>query len=79
MLVPPAMAQIECPGDCNWNGVVGIDEIIVAVNNALGLRNRHDRPTADTDNNGNVTIDEIISAVHRELQGCEAAERSGLF
>ena len=79
LLVPPAMSQLVCPGDCNWNGVVSIDEIIVAVNIALGLRNRHDCPPADVDNNGDVTIDEIISAVHRALQGCEAAERRGPF
>lgn len=44
LLVPPAISQLVCPGDCNWNGVVSIDEIIVAVNIALGLRNRHDCP-----------------------------------
>jgi FG-GAP repeat len=61
---PPA-----CVGDCNVDGTVGINELIVGVNIALGTQ-----PLTclalDADHNGTVSISELITAVDRALDGC---------
>ncbi|HVM98360.1 MAG TPA: hypothetical protein VMT89_18345 [Candidatus Acidoferrales bacterium] len=59
-----------CVGDCNLDDTVTIDELIVGVNIALGLRGRHDCPPFDNNNDNSVTIDELIQAVRSALDGC---------
>ena len=63
--VPPA-----CAGDCNGDGSVTIDELVRAVNIALGsLPIVHCAPI-DGDADGNAAIDELVRAVNATLQGC---------
>ncbi len=61
-----------CPGDCNGDGVVRIDELIVMVNIALGTAPATDCPAGDTNGDGSVTINEIIAAVVVALGSCPA-------
>jgi hypothetical protein len=61
---------VDCIGDCDGDGVVSIDEIMTAVNIALG--------TADASvcgslaANGEVTVATILTAVDEALNGCPA-------
>jgi hypothetical protein len=59
-----------CPGDCDRDGEVVIDELVTMVNIALGSRPVLDCSVGDTNGHGEITIDEIIQAVNRALSGC---------
>jgi hypothetical protein len=67
---PPA----ACPGDCNGDGAVTVDELIKGVNIALGTTSGDPCPSFDTSGDGAVTITELIAAVNRALTGCAGAE-----
>jgi len=62
----------DCPGDCNRNDAVTVDELITAVNIALdgGQLSMKDCLPADSDLNYSVSIDELVTAVDRALGGC---------
>src|SRR4029453_5153746 len=53
------VVQSLLPGDCNGNGVVSVDELVLGVNISLGLRPISDCLAFDTDFNGRVSIDEL--------------------
>jgi hypothetical protein len=59
-----------CPGDCNGDGEVAINELIIGVNIALGSRPVADCPSFDISGDGSVAINELISAVNAALNGC---------
>ncbi len=59
-----------CAGDCNGDGEVTIDEIIVAVNISLGSQAVGSCIAVDFDGSGEVTVDELIRAVRASLEGC---------
>jgi hypothetical protein len=65
----PVPAQV-CVGDCNGDGQVTIDEIILGVNIALGASLIGNCLALDADLNGEATVDEIVSAVSNALRGC---------
>jgi hypothetical protein len=65
----PGSAQ-ECLGDCDSDGEVTVDEIIVGVNIALQLQPITNCPSFDSDGDGEVTINELIVAVSSALNGC---------
>jgi len=69
----PAAARAQCAGDCNDNGVVAINELILAVNISLELRSLDDCRAADANMNGAVAINELILAVNNSLNGCPMA------
>jgi len=60
----------SCPGDCNGDGVVGVNELVTAVNISLGNRPVDACTAADRNGNGQVAINELISAVRSALDGC---------
>jgi len=60
-----------CAGDCNANGAVAINELIVGVNIALGNQATTTCPAFDLNANGSVAINELIAAVNRALSGCD--------
>lgn len=64
----PAAAQ--CPGDCDGNGSVAINELIRGVNIALGIFEVSNCSAMDVNNDGRVTINELIQAVNAALTGC---------
>jgi hypothetical protein len=62
-------AMAVCVGDCNGTGSVTINELILGVNIALGLRPITDCPAFDTDFSGSVSVAELIAAVNVALRG----------
>jgi len=58
-------------GDCNRDGVVGVDEVVRAVTIALGQFDVSSCPSLDVNVDGAVTIDEIIRAIARAQQTYE--------
>jgi 6-phosphogluconolactonase (cycloisomerase 2 family) len=62
-----------CAADCDANQVVTIDELVVAVNIALGQAPASRCASADTSGDGSVSIDELIVAVDRSLNGCSGS------
>jgi hypothetical protein len=62
----------SCVGDCNGDGEVTINELIVGVNIALGNAAVDSCPAFDANGNGMVTINELIAAVNNASEGCPA-------
>jgi cysteine-rich repeat protein len=70
LLMPfPALA---CPGDCDGDGTVAINELVLAVQVALGSAGADRCGAADLNGDGAVTIQELIAAVNVALSGCGA-------
>jgi hypothetical protein len=67
---PTATPSQQCHGDCDGDGQVSIDELIVAVEVALGLRPLDDCNSLDADASGTVEIDELVAAVSAAVNGC---------
>ena len=59
-----------CPGDCNGDRSVAVDELITGVNIALDNLPLVDCPPFDQDNDGSVTVSELIAAVNAAVNGC---------
>jgi len=59
-----------CVGDCDRNGWVTVDEIVIAVNIALDRLPLDACPAADLDGDFTVTVDELVAAVNAALMGC---------
>lgn len=68
--VPPAATPPPCAGDCDGDGEVRINELIVAVNIALGGADPQACPAADGNGDGAIAVNELIVAVNRSLEGC---------
>lgn len=64
----PAAAQ--CAGDCNGDGTVAVNELIIAVNIALQLAPATNCSAADRDGDGSIVVSELIQAVNSALNGC---------
>lgn len=62
----------SCAADCNRDGAVPVDEVVTAVNIALGSSTVDACPEADVNGDGRVTVDELITAVHAALTWCPA-------
>ncbi len=58
-----------CPGDCNGNGEVTIDELITLVDLALGTSDAS-CPNGDGNGDETITINELLEAVNAALRGC---------
>lgn len=61
-----------CVGDCNGDGQVLINELVVGVNIALGNTPVSQCLAFDADRGGTVTINELIQGVNNALNGCPA-------
>jgi hypothetical protein len=59
-----------CAGDCNGNGQVTVDELLLGVNIALENLPLSACPTFDQDATGAVEVYELIAAVSNALNGC---------
>lgn len=64
------MPAPACVCDCNRDGSVTVEEIVRAVNIALGISFLSTCPEADASGDGAVTVDEIVQAVNNGLNGC---------
>lgn len=67
---PPNPTAAPCLGDCNGDRVVTADELVVAVNIALGRRSVDDCRAIDSVPDGEVAVNEIVGAVGTALEGC---------
>jgi hypothetical protein len=62
--------QVGCPGDCDGDGTVTVQEVVKGTNIALGGSSLDDCRAVDYDHDAKVTIDEILQAVDAALNGC---------
>jgi hypothetical protein len=61
----------DCPGDCNRDGSVTVDELMTAINIAVdGQVPMKECLPADTNLDYSVSVDELVTAVNRALRGC---------
>lgn len=68
---PTEDAVIEpCTGDCNGDGEVTVDEIVLGIGIALGNAAIETCVRFDANADGQVTVDEVVQAVNRALDGC---------
>lgn len=67
---PVAAQAAFCPGDCNGDGQVTVDELVTSVGIALGDFSISDCPAVNVKEDLVVTIDEILLAVNAALFGC---------
>ena len=76
LIVPPAEAQ-DCVGDCNGDGEVTVDELILGVNIALGSQDSSACEAFDTDDDNQVTVSELVKGVNNALGGCVSGDTLG--
>jgi hypothetical protein len=61
-----------CAGDCGADGIVAVNELILAVNIATGALPLEACLAADADRNEAIEISDLVAAVNRALDGCRA-------
>jgi hypothetical protein len=66
--------QGRCPGDCNGDLEVTVDEVILGLNIALGDAPVDACEAMDWNGDAAVTVDEVLMAVAAALRGCPGAE-----
>jgi hypothetical protein len=67
---PTPTPEIGCPGDCNGDASVTIDELVRGVNIALQQAALSTCPAFDGNGDGAVTVDELVRGVAAALAGC---------
>jgi hypothetical protein len=75
MLAPPSAAQ-TCVGDCDDDGSVTINEIVLGVSIALGAQPLEGCLAFDRNGNHTVDVDELVAAVGVAQNGCPASPTS---
>jgi len=60
-----------CHGDCNNDGVVEVNELVLAVDLGVSHGDANACPGLDLSGNGSVEVDEILRAVDDALNGCQ--------
>ena len=68
-----------CVGDCDGNGSVGVTQLLVVVNVALGNAELAACTAGDANGDGQITVDEILVAVNNALTGCSPLDVSGAW
>jgi hypothetical protein len=66
----PGEPTASCVGDCNANGEVAVNEMIIGVNIALGSANISQCPAFDRNSSDAVEVNELIGGVNSLLNGC---------
>lgn len=79
LAIAPRSAPATCAGDCNANGAVSIDELVVMVNVALDRVAVSRCLAGDTSGDGAIAIDELVAAVDGALEGCPPTQPPGLY
>ena len=62
--------RAACVGDCDGNGTVSVDELVLAVNISLGNADVALCRAADADMSNRVSVDELVQCVNNSLNGC---------
>lgn len=60
----------RCPGDCNADGRVEVDELLLGVNVLLGRESLDRCDAFDGGRDGDVTVDELVAGLGSALDGC---------
>ncbi|MBI1814884.1 MAG: hypothetical protein HYR72_07900 [Deltaproteobacteria bacterium] len=68
---PPT--PVRCVGDCDQDGAVKVDELILGVNIALGITAIDVCPSFDANSDDAVTVDDLIAALNRAMSDCATA------
>jgi YVTN family beta-propeller protein len=71
--VTPSALPSPCRGDCDGNGVVTVDELVIGVGIALSTQPLDACATLDSDHSMQVTVDELVTAVNNALNECAAS------
>jgi hypothetical protein len=61
-----------CVGDCNKNGAVTIDELVLGINIGLGIDAVSACPAADANSDETVDVSEAVTAVSNSINACGA-------
>lgn len=69
----PRAEAMKCPGDCDSDGQVPVDELLLGVRIALEQAPIPACPAFDTDSDGAVTVDELVAGVKAAVSGCAPA------
>lgn len=65
-----AAEAVECFGDCNQDGTVGVEELVRGVNVAVGRAEVSVCTAMDRNGDERVAINELVAAVANALAGC---------
>jgi hypothetical protein len=68
-----------CPGDCDDNDSVNVNEVVKSINIALGTMDMAECANVDMNSDERVAIEEVIGAVESSLQGCNCEGDSKPF
>lgn len=71
-LVLPTPTPERCPGDCNHDGAVAVDDLLTLVDIAAGRQTATACGSGDRNVDGRITVDEIIAAVDLAGGSCSA-------
>jgi hypothetical protein len=66
--------QEVCIGDCDANGVVGVNELIIGVTIALARESIDRCPDFDTNDDGALRITELLGGVRSSIEGCRRTD-----
>lgn len=64
------ISPFVCPGDCNADDRVTVNELVTGVSNSLGTASVDECLAMDRDGNRRVTVNELVAAVNAALRGC---------
>ncbi|HVN85318.1 MAG TPA: pyrrolo-quinoline quinone [Candidatus Binatia bacterium] len=67
---PTVIGVSPCIGDCDGNGIVSVDELVEAVNMALGLIPWDQCPSLDCDGGATISVACVVRAINNALSGC---------
>lgn len=59
-----------CAIDCDSDGTVTVDELVVGINIVLGRATLDTCGSSDANDDGAVMINEVVSAIRSALTGC---------
>jgi cysteine-rich repeat protein len=70
ILIP--LPVLACPGDCDGDGTVNVNELVLGVQIALGSAGIDRCTAADHDGDGRVAVTDLVASVDAALNGCGA-------
>ena len=66
---------VSCPGDCNNDERVTVDDLLAMLNVALGAAGITSCKAGDANHDGRIAIEDILTAVNSALNGCGSVEQ----